>query len=119
MQKYGKKQIYIKNEDKNLIKNWRPVSLLPIFSKTYERVIYNAFFTYFKDNKLFTPSLSGALLGDSCIAQTAFDNNPAVDMRGVFLDISKVFDKVWHTGLLFKLKAYDVDAELLSSGKLS
>ena len=46
--------------------------------------------------------------------QTAFDNNPAVDVKGVFLDISKAFDQVWHVGPLFKLQASGVDDELLS-----
>ena len=35
-------------------------------------------------------------------------------MREVFLDISKTFDKVWHNGIIFKLKAYGVEGELLS-----
>ena len=34
-------------------------------------------------------------------------------MKGVFLDISKAFDKVCHIGLLFRLKAYYVDGQLL------
>ena len=46
--------------------------------------------------------------------QTAFYNNHAVDVRVVFLGISKVFDKIWHIGLLFKLQAYGVDGKLLS-----
>ena len=92
-----------KKEEKNLLRNYRPISLLPIFSKIFERVIYYCLFNYFVANKLFTPAQSGFLPGDSCIAQlfsiiheiqTNFDTNPPADVRGVFLDISKAFDKV-------------------------
>ena len=111
-QKCGKEQNVVpvhEKDDKSLLRNYRPISLLPIFGKIFERVIYNSFFNYFISNKLFTPSQSGFPPKDSWIVQllsiiheiqTAFDENPTVDVRGVFLDISKAFDKVWHDGLL-------------------
>ena len=45
---------------------------------------------------------------DSCVHQlilicNAFDTNPSLEVRGVFLDISKAFDRVWHK-VLYKLK---------------
>ena len=46
--------------------------------------------------------------------QTAFDNDPTVDVEGVSFDILKAFDEVWRDGLLFKLKSYDVEGKLLS-----
>ena len=86
-----------------LLKNYHPISILPGFGKMFERVIYNYLFNYFLSNRLFTPSQSGFFSGNSCIAQllliiqeiqTAFDENFTVDVRGVFLNKSKVFDKV-------------------------
>ena len=59
--------------------------------------------------RLFIPSQCGFFLGDSCIAQLlsliyeiqiAFDENPTVNVRGVFLDVSKAFDKVCYDGII-------------------
>ena len=42
----------------------------------------------------------------------AFDCNPSLEIRSVFLEISKAFDKVWHEGLLYKLKSMGISGEL-------
>ena len=58
---------------------------------------------------------------DSCINQLlaitheifeAFDCNPPLEVRSVFLDMSKTCDKVWHEGLLYKLKSMAISGEL-------
>ena len=38
-----------------------------------------------------------------------FDTNPSLEVRGMFLDISEAFDRVWHKGLLYKLKRVGID----------
>ena len=35
-----------------------------------------------------------------------------LEIRGVFLDLSKVFDRVWHDGLFYKLKSNGIDGKL-------
>ena len=65
---------------------------------------------------------SGFRLGDSCIYQLlavthdiflSFDSSLSLKTNVVFLEISKIFDRVWHDGLLFKLKQNDINGNLL------
>ena len=83
-----------KKEIKNLIKNYRPISLLPVFSKVFERIIFNSLFNYFLENYFFTEYQLGFSLGDSCTSQLfsithkiykSFDSNPSVVVKGTFL----------------------------------
>ena len=110
-----------KKGDKQTLKNYHPVSLLPICGKIFERLIYNEMFGFFLDKCLILANQSGFKPGDSCINQLlsithniykSFDDG--YEVRGVFLDISKAFDKVWHDGLIFKLQENGISGNLLN-----
>ena len=58
-----------KKVDKQLLKNYRPVSLLLICGKVFECIIFNDLLKYFKENNLLSPLQSGFILRDSCFQQ--------------------------------------------------
>ena len=58
-----------KKNDKQLLKNYGPTSLLPICSKVLERLLYNSMYEFPIQKNLITPNQSGFKTGDSCINQ--------------------------------------------------
>ena len=58
-----------KKESLQFVNNYRPVSVLPICGKIFERLIYNEVYPYLIDNNLISSHQSGFKGGDSCINQ--------------------------------------------------
>ena len=74
-----------KKGDKWKVGNYRPISLLPILGKIFEKCIYDSIYSYFEQNDLFSSCQSGFRKNDSCISQLlsitheifkGFDANP-------------------------------------------
>ena len=98
-----------KKDDKSLPSNCRPISLLSSIGKAMERCVHKHLYNYAIDNDLITPLKSGFKHGDSAnfqLIHTYHSFCEAVDsgkeVRAVFCDVSKAFDRVWHRGLLYK-----------------
>ena len=117
-----------KKRNKKIASNDRPVSLLPICCKIFERLISNSLHEYIEENKLRSMYQSGVQCNDWCVNQLLtnvhnlykdFHAYPTLETRGVFLDISKAFSNVWHQGLIFKLKSVGVSDSLLNLLKTS
>ena len=77
---------------------------------------------FFMRNDLISQNQFGFKQGDSCINQLLAITNKiyksfdvCLDVRAVFLYISKAFDKVWHQGLLYKLKQNGISGNLLET----
>ena len=111
-----------KKGDKQSTNNYRPISLLPICGKILETIIFSNRYSYLDANNLITKNQSGFRPGDYTTNQLlflvdeihqAFEDTKSLEVRAVFLDISKAFDKVGHDGLIFKLKQNCIFGSLL------
>ena len=94
--------------------------LSPYISATNlrKKLICNEMFKFFIENELISPNQSGFKPGDYCINQLLaitheiYKFDDGFEVRDVFLDISKAFDKVWHERLSLELKQNGISGSL-------
>ena len=105
--------------ERSIAKSYRPVSLLSVVSKVSGKLANNRIVNHLEKCGLFSDLQYGFRSSQSTkdlltvvsdrIAR-AFNRSGAI--RAVALDISKAFDRVWHAGLLHKLKSYGISGEM-------
>jgi hypothetical protein len=98
---------------KNLASSYRPISLLPMLGKLFEKLILLRIRPILHEHQIIPTTQFGFRPGHSTIHQVhQLTDSIAIALErrqycaGLFLDITQAFDKVWHDGLLFKLKKF-------------
>ena len=90
---------------------YRPISLLSAISKVFEKVVHKKLYRHITDHSLLSDKQSGYRQNHSTQQQLMYlthnlykSLDKCNNFTAIYLDISKYFDKIWHTGLLYKCK---------------
>ena len=97
--------------------NYRPISLLPIISKTLERHVYALIMRHLQENHPLSAFQWGFLEGRSTVSALLHITNQwfqaleaGNDICAVFFDFKKAFDSVPHMPLMTKIHRLDLPA---------
>ena len=103
-----------KKDDSTLVKNYRPVSVLPVLSKIFERIMQNQLSLHIE--KYLSPYLCGCRKGfntQHALISMIEKWKQSLDQKGlagaILMDLSKAFDTINHQLLIAKIHAYGFD----------